>query len=235
MRVIGLAARAARCLEGQVLPGRNHLPRGRRLPPACSRAPSPRAAVTAVAAVAAVAALLSACTPVQPYVPPTHGDTARLLLRPTTPANMSFALYAYDDAHACRAPARVMTGNASTGHQSSTLRAGPLATLSYVGVDGRRSCRVIFSFYPKANHTYLLAMSQDGMRCAVNVLDASDGDNPRPERSLIARTARAGGCDPVNKNARADEAIKSTYDGATPDSGQRAANSLDDFNDLLPK
>lgn len=187
------------------------------------------------AMVAAAIFVLASCRTVQPYVPPADGDTARLLVRPTLPGDMSYGLYTFEDAHACRNMQRMVTGNGGTGNQSSKLHAGPLSTLVYLGRDHNRLCRVSFSFYPKARHTYLLATSQDSARCAVRLLDATDGDNPRPEKSFVRRTMSGGGCDPLNKNVRAGDAINESYQGSEQGGASAAANTLDDFKDLLPK
>lgn len=185
---------------------------------------------------AAIAMLaLASCRTVQPYVPPSGGETAKLLIRPAIPAGMAYGVYTYEDAHACRNPQRVVSGTFAAGHQSSALRAGPLATLVYLGTDRTRSCRIGFSFYPKAHHTYLLATSQDGVGCAVRLLDATDGDNPRPEKSFVRRVMNGSGCDPMNKNVRTDGVINESYQGAEQKAGSSGQKSLDDFKDLLPQ
>lgn len=188
----------------------------------------------AIPAAAAVLALAS-CQTVRPYVPPAGGETARLLIRPKIPAGMAYGVYTYEDSHACRNAQRMATGTATTEHQSSTLRAGPLATLVYLGTDRARSCRLGFSFYPKAHHTYLLATSQDMVGCAVRLLDATDGDNPRPEKSFVRRVMTGNGCAPVNRNVRTDGVINEAYQGAEQKAGTSAQKSLDDFKDLLPQ
>jgi hypothetical protein len=188
-----------------------------------------------LAAMAATAALLASCRTAQPYVPPVDGETAKLLIRPAVPAGMSFGIYAFGDAHACGKPQRIVVGGANTGNQSSSLRAGPLATLEYIGLDRTRSCVIGFSFYPKAHHRYLLATSQDGASCGVQLLDATDGDNPRPEKSVVRRTMRSGGCAPLNQNLRAGSSINETYMSAPKDGMPGGADKFDDFKDLLPK
>lgn len=191
--------------------------------------------VVRLAAMAAVLGLLASCHTVQPYVAPTDGDTVKLLIRPVLPAGMGFGVYAFEDQHACRNPRRIVAGNASSGNQSSTLRAGPLTTLAYIGSERTRSCVISFSFYPKARHTYLLATSQDSERCAVRLLDATDGDNLHAEKSFVRRTMKGSSCEPLNKNLRSVESINETYQGTQKGEGKSGVNGLDDFKDLLPK
>lgn len=177
---------------------------------------------------------LASCRTIQPYVPPSGGETARLLVRTSVAGGMAYGIYTYEDSHACRNPQQVAIGTAASGNQSSTLRAGPLSTLAYLGSDRSRLCRVTFSFYPKNRHTYLLAASQDGEGCAVRLLDATNGDDPKPEKSFVRRVMNGSGCDPLNKNVRSGDAISESYEGGGR--GQSSpANNLDDFKDLLPK
>lgn len=185
-------------------------------------------------AAAAVLALAS-CYTVQPYVPPSGGETAKLLIRSSIPGGMAYGVFAFEDAHACRNPQRMVTGTAAIGNQSSTLRAGPLSTLTYIGTDRSRMCRVTFSFYPKAHHTYLLATSQDGVGCSVRLADATDGDNLHAEKSFVRRVMNGSGCDPLNKNVRTDAIINESYQGAEQKRGASVQRSLDDFKDLLPQ
>ena len=175
------------------------------------------------------------CQTIQPYVPPSGGETAKLLIRPTISAGMTYGVYAFEDAHACRNPQRIVSGTAATGKQSSMLRAGPLSTLAYLGTDRGRMCRISFSFYPKSHHTYLLAASQNDAGCEVRLLDATDGDNPRLEKSFVRRSMTGSGCDAMNKNVRSGDAINASYQGAEQAGRPSASNSLDDFKDLLPK
>jgi hypothetical protein len=184
---------------------------------------------------AAIAALaLTSCQTIQPYVPPTGGNTAKLLIRPSISSGMSYGIYTYADPHACRNSQRIVAGNAATGNPSSTLRAGPLATLLYAGIDRNRMCQIAFSFYPKARHIYLLATSQDGEGCGLRLLDATNGDEPKMEKSFVRRAISGTGCDPLNKNVRSGDAINQSYHGS--DNGAPLpSRSLDDFKDLLPK
>jgi hypothetical protein len=183
---------------------------------------------------ATLAAMLASCRSVQPYTPPTGGEVAKLLIRPVAEPGMNYGVYAYGDAHACRNAQRVVADTAGGKNTSTTLKAGPLATFAYVGFDRTRACTVVFSFYPKARHTYLLAAKQDTNVCAVRVLDTSDGDHPHLERSVVQRAMSRNGCEPLNKNARAGEAMSQEY-GTQRGSGPRQENSLDDFKDLLPQ
>lgn len=190
--------------------------------------------VTLVAA-SALATLLAACqTSPLAYVPPNGDNTAKLLLRPVTPKTAKFGVFSYTDAYACRNPQRVLVGDSATANQSTALNAGPLATLSFVAAYQHRSCRVVFSFYPKAHHLYLLSMSQDGITCSVRLFDATDHDNPRPEPSVSLRTVRASGCEPLNQNLRSNEMIGGTFDNSNINNTPDKPNTLSDFKDLLP-
>lgn len=193
-----------------------------------------RLATLGSAALATTLGLLGACGTSKPFVPPTSGDTARLLIRPVVPAGVTFSLYTFEDQQTCRDRQHIVDGKAKGENRSSVLRAGSLATLEYVGQERRRSCAISFSFYPKPQHTYLLATSQDSERCVIRLLDVTDADNPRSEKSLVKRTRQGNGCAVLARNPAPVESIDQTYQGMHKEDGTVGVGSMDDFKDLLP-
>lgn len=177
-------------------------------------------------AIAVTAGLLGACATgaakLTEYVVPAGSPTARLLTRPTLGSNMTYTLVAFNDGQGCQHAQHLAQIKPGHDNQSTSLRAGEPATLLYVGEYRKQYCSAYFSFQPKAGHTYLLASYQDTNGCAVNLLDASDGDAPVPERSYVKLAKKGNACVPVASAAASSAAA----------SGK--SSQLDDFKDLLP-
>jgi hypothetical protein len=175
-------------------------------------------------AVAAAAGVLAACATgaakLTDYVVPAGSPTARLLTRPTLASNMAYTLVAFEDGQACQHAQRLAQIKPGHENQSTTLRAGETVTLMYVGEYRKQYCSAYFSFTPRAGHTYLLASRQDTNGCAVNLLDASNGDTPVPERSFVALTKKGDAC------------VASSTSAAPANAGA-TAGQLSDFKDLL--
>jgi hypothetical protein len=188
-------------------------------------------------AIAAVSALGACRTVITTYVPPANGETAKLLIRPTISPGMNYGIFAFEDAHSCRTLQKIATGNANTSNQSSVLHAGSLATLEYVGADRSRSCTISFSFYPKPRHVYLLAARQDSVNCSIKLLDATDGDSPREEKSFVRRVLTRNGCEPMSSIRKSGLPITETYRGESKPGEEgpgSSADRLNDLKDLLP-
>ncbi len=187
--------------------------------------------------VAAAIAALSGCVAIVPYVPPSGPDTAKLLIRTNVPSGMGYGVYAYQDGTSCRGLQRIALGAAGNASHSTQLRGG-LATIKYVGGDRLRTCAIDFSFQPKPKHTYLLATTQDTAGCYVRLLDATDGDNPRTEKSYVRRVVVGTECRAMDVASKSNEDGSETYRGGPGvDTGTRPAaggDQLNDFKDLLP-
>jgi hypothetical protein len=177
-------------------------------------------------AVAVSTGLLAACATgaakLTEYVVPPGAPTARLLTRPTIGSNMTYTLVAFEDGQACQHAQHLAQIKPGHDNQSTALRAGELATLMYVGEYRKQYCSAYFSFLPKAGHKYVLASYQDTSGCAVNLLDASNGDAPSPERSYVPLTKKGNACVPTSPVANS---------GVTTPSG--TSSQLSDFKDLL--
>jgi hypothetical protein len=182
-------------------------------------------AFTGLVAIATLAACAPAAHKIQPYVIPVSGPTARLLVRPTLAAGTIYGLFVYEEAQTCRNPQRLTSGELGASNQSTTVRAGALTTLSYLGVNRKAVCDVDFSFFPKAGHTYLVTSNQDPVGCSVRLLDASDGGNPHPEASFVKRERVNGVCQPMTAKPH----------GVASALSRTAADQLDDFKDVLPR
>jgi hypothetical protein len=181
-------------------------------------------------ALVAVAGLLAACAAgtvkLPEYVPPSAGDSVRLLIRPTLEPDMAYSLLAYSDAQTCQHAQVVTRGTASKGNTSTSLAADTLATLVYLGTYRKEVCTSYFSFLPKVHHKYMLVAQQSAKGCAVSVFDATDGDNVRPEPSFVKRVKVGGQCTPVEASKRD---LPTSSAPAKPKTDQ-----LDDFRALLP-
>jgi hypothetical protein len=195
-----------------------------------------RPAAVKIFSCALLLSTLAACqTPVTPYVPPSSPENAKFLLRASVPTTMGYGLYTYEDSHSCRNSQRIAIGNTNSGNKSSELRGGQLATLKYIAADRSRACIIVFSFYPKARHTYLLATTQTSAGCAIRLLDATDGDNPKLEKSYVRRTLRGNECLPISQTAKSEPESSESFGlpGMTNDS-RSGPDQLNDFKDLLP-
>jgi hypothetical protein len=165
-----------------------------------------------------------------PYIAPTDGDTARLLFRGKVVPGVGYLVYAFDDPDTCNKPLLIGKGNYVGGPASSSLRAGPLATLQYFSVDRqRRTCRVAISFYPTVRHTYVLFTEQDTVGCRIRLLDATDAEDMKVVRAY-PRRLNGRACQPMTQVSRpTDESAGSTSGGTS-----QPSRELEDYKDLLP-
>ena len=178
--------------------------------------------------------MLASCqTSVPRYTPPQGGNTAEVRIRPALPPGTNFGMYAFDDAHGCRDPKRIVAGSYKTAEQSMAVRAGPLATMEFVGIERTKACVIGFSFYPQARHTYLVETNQDSVGCSVHVLDTTNGVR-RPEKSFVRRVMKKNSCEPIDFT-RAGGAIKESYGAGTVSDAANRQATIDDFKELLAK
>ena len=199
---------------------------------------NPRRAVLPVLGISSLLAALAGCqTPIPPYETPSDGNTARLLFRTQTAPGFGYRVYAFDDPHTCAKPLLIGTGDTSRSPAPSALRAGPLATLQYFAADqSRRSCRVSISFYPAPRHTYVLVSSQDSARCTVGVLDATDGERPRPVQAFPRRVQGRSGCAPLGQAVGTTNESSGSFgrEGPAQSGESPSTRELDELKDLLP-
>lgn len=170
------------------------------------------------------------------YVAPQGSNTARVLFRGTPPPpGFAYGVYAFDDPHTCAKPLLIGAGSATKSPASSAVRAGPLATLQYFGVDpSRRICRVAVSFYPVAGRTYLFYSEQDASTCKVRVADATNGEKLQPVE-LYTRRMQGARCAPLAQVARPGGQSGGSFQGEAPSQRQESQPSgLDELKDLLP-
>ena len=147
---------------------------------------------------------------------------------------MAYSVYTYEDAHTCGKPMLIGSGNSSKQLPSSTLRAGPLATLRLFAADkSRRSCQVLVSFYPARQRTYIFATTQDTSGCAVRVIDATDGENLRGVK-MFRRTLQRGACAPLDTTRGTDESSEGMEGAERQGPAVPSGGSLDDLKGLLP-
>ncbi|HZF18430.1 MAG TPA: hypothetical protein VE008_01850 [Burkholderiales bacterium] len=180
-------------------------------------------------------ALAGCQTGVSPYVAPQEGATAKLIFRAKTPPGFGYALYAFDDPHACAKPLLIGSGNSKKSVAPTWVRPGPLATLRYVAVDqSRRFCRVTLSFYPQGGKTYALFTEQDQSSCVLRLVDATDGEKLKPvptyQRRLQPGTVQ---CTALPQAALPDGSARSTS-GETSPAESPSTRGLDDLKGLLP-
>jgi hypothetical protein len=178
-------------------------------------------------------ALAGCQTGIPPYVAPQEGATAKLIFRAKTPPGTGYALYAFEDAHACAKPLLIGSGNSKKSVAPTWVRPGPLATLRYIGADqSHRFCRVTLSFYPQGGKTYALFTEQDQSSCALRLVDATDGEKLKPVPSY-QRQVQGGlaQCAPLPQIARPDGSVSSTESAPQESPSTRG---LEDLKGLLP-
>ncbi len=191
-----------------------------------------------VLASVALGGMLAGC--VTAHAPPTNGATAKLVVRHWTPNGMKYDVFTFDEAHACVGPQRIVAGDVSSAGISTSIRAGPLATLQYRVSSTSTRCDLVVSFYPRRDHTYLLEVHSRVDRCSLRLLDATDPDNPRAE-SMVRRTFDGLQCNPLATAATSAEVFSEDIgtggrrgpDRVDPSASLGGSRSLDDFRSLL--
>lgn len=153
-----------------------------------------------VAGPAAALLLLSACAqqPVIPYTAATAGPTSRLLMRGSLDPGEAYGVYLLGGVKDCTQPQRVGTGTAETNPAATTIAADRMSTLDVVVTKSNQSsCRVRWSFSPRAGRSYLVAARGEPGGCSVSLLDATDPDDIRTEMSARRRDAPGNACMPL--------------------------------------
>ena len=147
----------------------------------------------------AAASLLACATPgapvkTEPYVAPVGVATARLLSRGSVAAGDVYGVIVFDDAANCSGPRVAGAGNATRPPKATEIAAGRTATIDFLAIrPDKSSCRVRWSFTPVAGKTYLVAGAIAGSGCNARLLDATDPDNMRAERTAQRRNV-GGAC-----------------------------------------
>ncbi len=143
------------------------------------------------------ALILSACV-TTPYVAPQSGAVAELAVRITTPKGTGIKLYIYDDAETCSGAKTIIDDAGKTNITATKLPAGKLTTFGYDEVMGASSCKVNFSFFPIADHVYVLDTLTGRRACTTRIVDATDVKNVFSV-PLINRTVNGAMCAPLKK------------------------------------
>lgn len=163
------------------------------------QAPGRRSAALAPVVLLAACAAVPPAVPAPPYVGPSVGPVARLVVRGTVADGESYRVHVFDDGERCSGPRLLGAGSKGRHPASATLAAGRLETLEFhlLKPAAQRVCVVRLSFEPQAGRTYLFAGSAATGGCSASVLDATDPDDMRPERSAMARGSASQHCLPI--------------------------------------
>jgi len=147
---------------------------------------------------------LTACTtpppllPSAPYVAPPTGPKARLLMRGTLDAGMSYTVIDYDGVEDCSRPTRVASGRPGADPAAVPMSANRIHTLAVVvHKPNNTACQSRWTFMFRAGHSYLLSARSLAGGCEVAVLDATQPDAMQAEPSLRRRDAPQQACVPI--------------------------------------
>ena len=131
----------------------------------------------------------------EPYVAPVGVPTARLLSRGAVAAGDLYGVVVFDDAANCTGPRIAGGGNSTRPPKATEIAAGRTATVDFLVVrPDKSSCRVRWSFTPVAGKTYLVAGCAHRSGCNARLLDATDPDNIRAERTAQRRNVGGATC-----------------------------------------
>ena len=144
-----------------------------------------------------LALTLSACV-TAPYVAPQSGATAELAVRIAAVKGTSFNLYVYDDAESCSGAKTIIDDAGKTNISATKLPADKLITFGYSEHMGNTSCKVNFSFFPIADHMYVLDTATGRGSCSARIVDATDVKKMFAV-PLINRTVKGALCAPLKK------------------------------------
>lgn len=184
----------------------------------------------------AVALLLGGCaTPpartTAPYVGPTEGPSAKLVMRGKVVPGDVYGVYVYDDAEKCSGMRRVGTGNTTRNPTTTTLPADRIATVEFLLVKpNRQFCSIQWSFTPVAGKTYLLNGVSVATACAARVMDMSDPDQIKAEPTALRRNGGGRQCLPL---AQSRAATVAGADGKSDDAVLRPSANTDDLKGLI--
>jgi hypothetical protein len=160
----------------------------------------------------AVALLLAACAaptpkPVQKYVAPAAGQTAKLVMRGAVPAGDVYSVYYYADSEKCTGLRSVGAGNSTRNPLTTTLAANQITTIEFFVVKSAKNyCSVRYSFTPLAGKTYLLSGASIDKGCTARVMDMGDPEHLKPELGALRRNPTGLACLPLSQSRAASVA-----------------------------
>lgn len=166
----------------------------------------PTRALPSIAALLAATALLAACAtrvaPLQKYVAPTAGPTAKVVMRGSLAGNDLYGVFVFDEAESCQGSRLLGWGRTARDAPATTIVANRLTTVDFVMFSGTNSsCRVRWSFTPAAGKTYLVSggvvTGVPGASCAARIRDASDPDAIGPVADALRRDQAGSLCMPT--------------------------------------
>ena len=171
--------------------------------------------------------------PLQRYVAPTNVNAAKLQIRSQI-TDGSVHVVTFDDGMVCTGKKLIATNGKqpTTELQADTrLAADTVATLGVLYIKDSVGCEMVFSFVPKANHTYQIRPQVSGNQlCYAPLYDVT---NPIAPLMIapIKRTSRksTGTSDP---NCTPLEIPKT--DASSGSARRPGRLTLDDLKDLLP-
>ncbi|MBI3729718.1 MAG: hypothetical protein HY254_15475 [Burkholderiales bacterium] len=144
-----------------------------------------------------LALIVSACV-TAPYVAPQNGAVADLAIRIKPAQGTGFNLYIYDNAESCSGAKTVIDDAGKVSISATKLVADKLTTFGYSEVMGNTSCNINFSFFPNADHIYVLDTVTGRHRCSVRIVDATDIKKMFAV-PMINRTVNGAMCAPLKK------------------------------------
>jgi hypothetical protein len=191
----------------------------------------------------AMTGLLPGCatppaTKAPPYVAPTSGPTARLVMRSSNlPPTEAYGVLVHDDASNCRGPRLAGAGNATRNPTTVALVAGSLATVDFVLVKNSKTekpqvCLLRWSFTPEAGKSYLVQGTSTAAGCTARLLDATNPDAMRLPGGTVRRNIQGQACVPMAQAQAAANAVGGQSDGAAV---LRPAATTDDLQGLIGK
>lgn len=191
-------------------------------------------------AIAALSALSGCVTPAPsrtpPYVAPTSGPTAKLVMRSSNlPPTEGYGIYVYEDAGNCKGPRTAGMGNASRSPTTVALAAGALTTVDFLLVKPSKTekpqvCLLRWSFVPEAGKSYLVHGTSTSAGCTARLLDATNPDAMRVPAGAVRRNIQGQVCVPMARAQAAAQALGGQSDGAAV---LRPAATADDLQGLI--
>jgi len=145
-----------------------------------------------------VTLLCAACVTTGPYVAPQSGAVADLAVRITAAKGSSFILNIYDDAESCSGAKSLVDDAGKVSISATKLAANKWTTFAYYEVQGNSSCKVNFSFFPRADHTYVLDSETGRSSCHLRMVDATDLKRMTVV-PMTNRTVNGAACAPLKK------------------------------------
>src|SRR6266487_5878731 len=117
------------------------------------------------------ASVLSTACVTTPYVAPQSGPVADLAIRITAAKGIGFSLSIYEDAESCSGAMTIIDDAEKVNISATKLVADKWTTFGYFEVMGKTSCKLNFSFVPRAGHSYILDAATGRGSCGANIVD----------------------------------------------------------------